>query len=58
MFLATSPGGLDAMAIIAVETGSDASFVVALQTLRLLGVVLTGTFCAHLVIAWAARLSR
>ncbi|MNZ58892.1 putative ammonia monooxygenase [compost metagenome] len=58
MFLATSPGGLDAMAIIAVETGSDASFVVALQTLRLLGVVLSGTFCAHLIIAWAARISR
>jgi membrane AbrB-like protein len=58
VFLATSPGGLDAMAIIAVETGSDASFVVALQTLRLIGVVLTGSFCAHLIITWNARLSR
>lgn len=58
MFLATSPGGLDAMAIIAVETGSDASFVVALQTLRLLGVVASGALCSQLVIRWAAKLNR
>ena len=58
VFLATSPGGLDAMAIIAVETGSDASFVVALQTLRLIGVVLSGSFYAHLVMRWKARVSR
>ncbi|MNQ63285.1 putative ammonia monooxygenase [compost metagenome] len=58
MFLATSPGGLDAMAIMAVETGSDASFVVALQTLRLLAVVVSGAFCSQLIISWASRLSR
>lgn len=58
VFLATSPGGLDAMAIIAVETGSDASFVVALQTLRLIGVVLSGSFCAHLIMRCNARVSR
>lgn len=56
VFLATSPGGLDAMAIIAVETGSDASFVVALQTLRLIGVVLTGKLCAHGLILLSRRL--
>src|SRR5690606_23081008 len=56
VFLAIAPGGLDAMAIIAVETGSDASFVVALQTLRLIGVVIAGRFCAQLLIALARRL--
>ncbi|WP_425221438.1 AbrB family transcriptional regulator [Pseudomonas sp.] len=57
MFLATSPGGLDSMAIIAVETGSDASFVVALQTLRLLGVVLCGAVCSNLVIKLSTKFS-
>lgn len=56
VFLAISPGGLDAMAIIAVETGSDASFVVALQTLRLIGVVLTGKLCAQALIALSRRM--
>jgi hypothetical protein len=35
-YLATSPGGLDSVAIIAVGTHSDVSFVLAVQTLRLL----------------------
>ncbi|WP_286912766.1 MULTISPECIES: AbrB family transcriptional regulator [unclassified Pseudomonas] len=54
MYLATSPGGLDAMAIIAVETHADVGLVLAMQTLRLFGVILTGTFCARQII----RLSR
>lgn len=58
VFLATSPGGLDAMAIIAVETGADASFVVALQTLRLIAVVLAGKFFAHLIVAVASRIGQ
>ncbi|WP_051231476.1 AbrB family transcriptional regulator [Stutzerimonas azotifigens] len=57
VFLATSPGGLDAMAIIAVETGADASFVVALQTMRLIGIVLAGKLFAQLTMTLAARLS-
>lgn len=57
VFLATSPGGLDAMAIIAVETGSDASFVVALQTLRLIGVVVAGKLFVQMIIALTVRLS-
>ncbi len=40
MFLATSPGGLDSLSIIAMESGSDVGLVVALQTLRLFAVVL------------------
>ncbi|MGE8498657.1 MAG: AbrB family transcriptional regulator [Pseudomonas sp.] len=49
VYLATSPGGLDAMAIIAVDTQSDVGLVLAMQTLRLLGVVLTGAFFARLI---------
>ncbi|WP_236237893.1 AbrB family transcriptional regulator [Pseudomonas faucium] len=54
MYLATSPGGLDAMAIIAVESHADVGLVLAMQTLRLFGVILTGAFCARQII----RLSR
>lgn len=54
MYLATSPGGLDAMAIIAVETDSDVGLVLAMQTLRLFGVILTGAFFARQII-WLTR---
>lgn len=54
MYLATSPGGLDAMAIIAVETHSDAGLVLAMQTLRLFGVILTGAFFARQIIRLTA----
>ncbi|WP_377748403.1 AbrB family transcriptional regulator [Pseudomonas sp. LR_7] len=50
MYLATSPGGLDAMAIIAVETHSDVGMVLAMQTLRLFGVILTGAYIARQII--------
>ncbi|WP_407523513.1 AbrB family transcriptional regulator [Methylobacterium oryzisoli] len=50
-FLATSPGGLDSVAIIAVGSGADVSFVLAVQTLRLLVVILTGPWVAK----WIAR---
>lgn len=57
MYLATSPGGLDAMAIIALETDSDASLVLATQTMRLFWVILTGAFSARLVIRLSQRRS-
>jgi membrane AbrB-like protein len=50
MYLATSPGGLDAMAIIAVETHADVGLVLAMQTLRLFGVILTGAYLAKQII--------
>ena len=50
VYLATSPGGLDAMAIIAIDTHSDVGFVLAMQTLRLIGVILTGAFFARQII--------
>lgn len=50
-FLATSPGGLDSVAIIAVGSRVDVSFVLAVQTLRLFVVLLTGPLLAK----WIAR---
>lgn len=53
VYLATSPGGLDAMAIIAVDTHSDIGLVLAMQTLRLFAVIVTGAFFARLIIRWS-----
>lgn len=50
-FLATSPGGLDSVAIIAVGSRADVSFVLAVQTLRLFVVLATGPILAK----WIAR---
>lgn len=52
-YLATSPGGLDAVAIIAVGSGANVSFVLALQTLRLFVVILTGPPVAKLITRFA-----
>lgn len=48
-YLATTPGGLDSVAVIAVGSGCDVPFVLALQTVRLFAVVLAGPFVARLV---------
>ena len=48
-YLATSPGGLDIVAIIAADSGCDVAFVLSLQTLRLFAVVLTGPLTARLI---------
>jgi hypothetical protein len=42
-YLATTPGGLDAVAIIALGSGADAPLVLAVQLLRLFAVVLAGS---------------
>ena len=47
--LATSPGGLDSVAIIAVGSKADVSFVLAVQTLRLFVVLLTGPLLAKCI---------
>ena len=49
--LATSPGGLDSVAIIAVGSQADVSFVLAVQTLRLFVVLVTGPLLAK----WISR---
>jgi membrane AbrB-like protein len=48
-FLATSPGGLDSVAIIAASAKVDLPFVMALQTVRFLGVLLVGPPLARFV---------
>jgi uncharacterized protein len=53
-YLATSPGGLDTITIIAVGSTADVPFVLALQTLRMIMVVATGPPLARLI----ARASR
>jgi uncharacterized protein len=50
VYLATSPGGLDSMAIIAMDTHSDVGFVLAMQTLRLFAVIISGGFLARQII--------
>ena len=55
VYLATSPGGLDTMAIIAIDTRADVGFVLAMQTLRLFGVILTGSFLARQIIRISDR---
>jgi hypothetical protein len=57
-YLATSPGGLDSVAVIAVGSGCDVPFVLALQTLRLFAVVFTGPLVARLVCRMSGRSAR
>jgi membrane AbrB-like protein len=47
-YLATTPGGLDSVAIVAVGSGADASLVLAVQMLRLFAVVLAGVLLGRL----------
>ncbi|MDF1484314.1 AbrB family transcriptional regulator [Ramlibacter sp. H39-3-26] len=54
-YLATSPGGADSVAIIAASSQVDLPFVIAMQTLRLVFVMLTGPLIARFI---AARLRR
>ncbi len=48
-YLATSPGGMDSIAIIAASTHVDVPFVMALQTIRFLIIVMAGPHLARLV---------
>jgi uncharacterized protein len=52
-YLATSPGGVDSVAIVAASSRVDLSFVMALQTVRFLFVLLAGPAVSRFV---AARL--
>ncbi len=55
-YLATSPGGLDSVAIIAVASdGVDISFIMALQSCRLLFVLVFGPAVARLVSRWVRQ---
>ncbi len=48
-YLATSPGGMDSIAIIAASTPVDVPFVMALQTIRFLVIVTVGPTVARMV---------
>ncbi|SEM79548.1 hypothetical protein SAMN05192583_1269 [Sphingomonas gellani] len=48
-YLATSPGGMDSVAIIAAETPVDVSFVMAMQALRFFAVLAVGPALARLL---------
>ena len=48
-YLSTSPGGLDSVILIAMGSQADVPFVVAVQTLRLFLVILTGPSIARFI---------
>ncbi len=48
-YLATSPGGLDTVAIIAAGSHADIGFVMAMQSLRLLSILLLGPAIARFI---------
>jgi membrane AbrB-like protein len=52
-YLATTPGGLDSVAIIAIGSHADIPFILAIQTLRLFAVILTGPYIAKLISRYA-----
>jgi membrane AbrB-like protein len=47
-YLATTPGGIESVAIVALGSGADAPLVLAVQMLRLLAVILAGSFLGWL----------
>jgi hypothetical protein len=54
-YLATSPGGMDSVAIIAASSNVDLSFVMAMQTVRFVVVVLIGPWLARFVAGRAMK---
>lgn len=54
-YLATSPGGMDSVAIIASTTRVDVSFVMALQSVRLVLVLLLGPAMVRSAVRWFKR---
>lgn len=49
-YLAASPGGLDTVAILAMTSHADVPFVLAMQTFRLLAVILVGPYLARFMV--------
>jgi membrane AbrB-like protein len=54
-YLATTPGGLYAVLAVAFGAGADTTFVVAVQTLRLLSLVILAPFVVRWVVSRVAR---
>ncbi|MEG2990416.1 MAG: AbrB family transcriptional regulator [Citrobacter sp.] len=54
-YLATSPGGVDSVAVIAAGSHTDMALIMAMQTLRLFSILLTGPAIARFISAHAPR---
>ena len=52
-YLATSPGGLDTVAVIAAGSNADMALIMAMQTLRLFSILLTGPAIARFISTYA-----
>ena len=52
-YLATTPGGMNAVLVTATSTGADTTFVLAVQVLRLFAMLLTAPLVARLLRRWA-----
>lgn len=52
-YLATSPGGLDSLSVVAIDVHADVGLVMAMQTLRLFAVILTGPMIAKYIARFA-----
>ena len=57
-YLATSPGGVYAVLATAVETGSNVTFIIAAQVLRILLMLFAAPFLARAVVCVSERFSR
>ena len=52
-YLATTPGGMNAVLATATATGADTTFVLAVQVLRLFAMLLSAPLIARLLRRWA-----
>ena len=52
-YLATTPGGMNAVLATATATGADTTFVLAVQVLRLFAMLLSAPLVARLLRRWA-----
>ncbi len=55
VYLATSPGGLDSMAIMAMDIQADTGLVLAMQTLRLFSVILLASLVSRQIVRLLRR---
>ena len=56
-YLATSPGGLDTVAVIAAGSNADMALLMAMQPLRLFSILLTGPAIARFISTYAPKRS-
>jgi uncharacterized membrane protein AbrB (regulator of aidB expression) len=49
-YLATTPGGMDSIAVIAMASGADITLILTTQMLRLLSIIIMGPILARYVL--------